>query len=174
MTTTALSTSYLTKLCRHLIPRTFSAVVSCDMIKDGFPSYSKTRAVIVNTLEARFTHGGHWVALYYDKPTDKFHYYDPYGMDYKTNKKIAAFLRKTKKKIKCHKKQVQSLFSLFCGYHSVAFLTHLDRGVDTNGFFRLYAQPPREGKVGDDDSNLISNDDTTVAFIKAWLKDERR
>ena len=175
-----LTTRYLTKLCQLVIPKTFSRVVSCDMMRLAFPSYKKSRGAIVNTLEARYKTGGHWVAVFYDEPTDKFHFYDPYGVDYKLNKEMVAFFRRSKKKVKCHRQIVQALQSTFCGFHSLAFLIHLEEGVATRRFFRLYTASPQSSTRPSGDKNslayeeeLATNDDISVELIKARLKQNR-
>ena len=175
MSTLGLTTSYLTDLGQRLMPKTFSAVVSSDHIKDGFPSFCKSRALIINTLRARYQHGGHWVALFYDKATDKFHFFDPYGDDYKSNKDITKFLQKSKKKVKCHRQMIQSLLSTFCGFHALAFLIHLDRHLPSRVFFQLYVkqQKSSEGGGGGEelsDDALLLNDDITLEYIKSSIK----
>ena len=150
------------------------------MMRQAFPSYKKSRAAIVNTLEARFKTGGHWVAVFYDEPTDKFHFYDPYGVDYRLNEEMVSFFRRSKKRVKCHRKIVQALESAFCGFHALAFLIHLEEGVPTSRFFRVYnatTQPPIRPSDDKDslayEEELATNDDISVELIKARLKQKR-
>ena len=160
-----LTTSYLSSLGQELLPN-FSGVTSCDTIALIFPDFDVTRSCIINTLEQYFKRGGHWIGLFYNAKTKRLYYWDPYGLP-PLNKHILAFLKKaaTLKNIKVlyYSQSVQSLLSVFCGFHVLSFLIHKEMDMSSSEFFRLY-----------DQNNLHLNDDISSAFITMYIEEQQK
>ena len=154
---TGLSSSYLRGLCRKLLP-TFSDVVSCDNMNIAFPDFRITRSAIVNAAQQSVSHG-HWLAIQYNSKLKKFIFWDPLGFDVSMYPIIANFLLKTKKQIENWQLKIQHSLSTHCGFHCLAFLLHLDFGIDTKSFFDLF-----------DRRDLLFNDDVTTHFIIDCIK----
>ena len=173
-----LTTSFLWKLGERILPN-FSGVVSCDHLvsklflnsllivgnvnysllqKTAFPDLSRSRSSIVNSLQLKYTFGGHWLSLAYDVHQDRFHFWDPLGFDLTMYPIIADFLLQTRKPVSVYPIKIQSNDSISCGFHSLAFLIHRDFKFDTKEYFEFY-----------DLRHLKRNDEISVDFIKAAI-----
>ena len=173
-----LSTSYLWRVGERILPH-FSGVVSCDHLvsnllshrmftnisqlfyhfqDSAFPNFSRSRSTIVNALELRYREGGHWLALAYNVHQDRFHFWDPFGLDVELYPLVNKFLLQTGKSVTNYPIRIQSDESISCGFHSLAFLIHHDYGFDSKTFFNFY-----------DKDHLKRNDDISVDFIKAAI-----
>ena len=124
-----------------------------------FPDFSKSRSTIVNSLELKYTVGGHWLALAYDVHQDRFHFLDPLGLDLAMYPIIHNFLFHIGKPVSVYPIRIQSNESISCGFHSLAFLIHLDYKFDTKEYFEFY-----------DQHHLKRNDEISVTFIKAAIR----
>ena len=156
-----LTTSYLSSLGQELLPN-FSGVTSCDTIALIFPDFDVTRSCIINTLEQQFRRGGHWIGLFYSASRKRLYYWDPYGLP-PTNKHILAFLKNSATtqniKVRYYSQNVQSLFSIFCGFHVLSFLIHKELNMPSSEFFQIY-----------DKKDLYLNDDISAMFIKMYIE----
>ena len=107
----------------------------------------------------KYREGGHWLALAYNVHQDRFHFWDPLGLDVEFYPIISKFILQTRKPVSIHPIRVQSNDSISCGFHSLAFLIHHDYDFNTKTFFDFY-----------DKRHLKRNDDISVDFIKAAIR----
>ena len=127
--------------------------------QSAFPDFSRSRSSIVNSLPLKYTFGGHWLALAYDVHQDRFHFWDPLGFDLTMYPIISNFLLQTRKPVSKYPIKIQSNESISCGFHSLAFLIHLDNKFDTTEYFKLF-----------DHQHLKQNDEISVEVIKAAIR----
>lgn len=142
-----LSNSYLEKLGKKLLPKTFLGVYPSDI----HPKSSKKDYSFIFNTGSSNTSGEHFVAVF--KTYKKVFYFDSFGV--KPNKKlIQRFLHRLKLPIISFKTPLQAEDSNFCGFYCLAFLLMKYNKIQTSAFVRLFSN-----------TNLKQNDTVVIEFI---------
>ena len=126
----------------------FSDVVPCDKL-----SVLTQGDKYICNLDPSNEKGSHYIAVSIKK--DYCLYFDSYGFPCMNEYIKKAFLENDITTLYYSKKSIQSSFSLFCGYFSLAFLICDECGLSMDEFQNLF-----------DDKNLKRNEKVAADIIK--------
>lgn len=120
----------------------FNGVYPCDRL----PLYpiKKPAYFIVNTDPANKS-GMHWVAIYIPK-SGKSEYFDSYGNP-PFSKHFVDFMRTHSIGYNFNKKQLQSLFSSYCGNYCCEYVLHRCRGYSLKSFVAKFSKATLKNDV---------------------------
>jgi len=122
----ALNTLQLRYLLRKLIKKARTYVVAIDQLKF---IKEKSFAVVLNNQESNEA-GLHWIALYKARNSREIEMFDSFGLPLKFyGKAITNFAVRQNARIRRNSRQIQSNYSMMCGYMSVYFLVLRSKGV---------------------------------------------
>lgn len=134
----------------------FKGVFSCD---DFNNLELKNHQKFICNMSSSKKIGTHWISIYIKDSCA--YYFDSYGKNTFKDKNIINNLKRSKKKIRFLKQQIQSHDSLFCGYYAIAFLILSQQHQD----------PLRQIEQCFSKTNLLLNEEISRKMIKKALKE---
>ena len=97
--------------------------------------------LIVNTQKSNQL-GEHWLAIYYSK-NKSCYFFDSMGLP-PTFYKLEQYIKLTSKSYTHNKKQLQGIFSQYCGYYCINFLLIKSRNIGMKHFYKFFNNTPKE------------------------------
>ena len=141
-----LSNIYLNNLLK---PRTtlYAGTFSCNnIVKPRTAKY-----VFIANLSPVGAVGTHFVCVAIDG--EHAFYYDPLGLPC-YNKHILEYMSENCVKVRFYLRAIQTLDSIFCGYHCAAYVFAFENNVNVSTFLSMYTPKPSK-----------RNDQISVSFV---------
>jgi len=138
---TGLTNLQLEKIAKKYLGNHFLGVYPCDSKPKMFPC--KNKQSIIFNLSKHNEPGSHYVAIIICHKT--IYYFDSYGKKL-TNPSIKRILKNINMEIFYHKRAVQPIDSIFCGFYCLAYLIfmHFYYAGNFSSFFDMFFYPPHK------------------------------
>ena len=112
---------------------------------DKLPTRVNYPSCFVINNQPSYKNGEHWVAVYFTKDK-KGIFFDSFGKS-PTFYKLDKFLRKNSNDLVYNNKQIQTLFSEYCGYYCLLFLLFISKNNNLTNFVKLFKKPYYNDKM---------------------------
>ena len=100
--------------------------------------------LIFNTHKSNQS-GEHWLAIYYNK-NKSCYFFDSMGF-HPNHYNITEYLKSTSTFFTYNKKQIQGIFSTYCGYYCINFLLTRSRNISLKEFFKYFDHSPKDNDL---------------------------